>query len=60
MPTNLERIEIFTQWFSQSGHWIYPNRAAALTTWATRGIENLPDAPKAVGLYPVIQEWVKA
>ena len=28
MLTNLERIEIFTQWFSQSGHWIYANRAA--------------------------------
>jgi len=57
--SNLEKIEIFKQWFSQSGHWIYSNRAAALTTWSTRGIENLPDAPKAVGLYPSIEQWVK-
>jgi hypothetical protein len=53
--SNLEKIEIFKRWFNQSGHWIYSSRAAALTTWSTRGIENLPDAPKAVGLYPSIE-----
>jgi hypothetical protein len=58
--SNLNRIEIFTKWYSTQGHWIYPTRGAALTTWATRGIDNLPDAPKAVGLYPEIQEWVTA
>lgn len=58
--SNLDRIDIFKKWFSTQGHWIYPTRGAALTTWATRGIENLPDAPKAVGLYPEIQEWVQA
>ena len=57
--SNLEKIEIFKRWFSQSGHWIYPNRAAALITWSTKGIENLPDAPNAVGLYPSIEKWVK-
>lgn len=51
---DLDRIEIFKQWFNTQGHWIYPTRGAALTTWATRGIDNLPDAPKAVGLYPEI------
>ena len=58
--TNENRIDLFTKWYSQSGHWIYSSRAHALTTWATRGIENLPDAPKAVGLYPSIQEWLKS
>jgi hypothetical protein len=58
--TNNDRIEIFTRWYSQSGHWIYSTRSHALNTWATRGIENLPDAPRAVGLYPAIQEWIKA
>lgn len=55
---NTEKIEVFMRWFETSGHWIYASRAAALTTWATRGIENLPDAPKAVALYPVVQKWV--
>jgi hypothetical protein len=56
--TNLDKIEIFKLWFSNSGHWIYPSRAAAVNAWANRGIENLPDAPQAVGLYPQLTQWV--
>lgn len=55
--SNLDKIEIFKVWFSTSGHWIYPSRAAAVNTWANRGIENLPDAPQAVGHYPEIYNW---
>ena len=54
---NLDRIEIFMKWYSTQGHWIYPTRAAALSTWTTRGIDNLPDAPKDLS---IIQEWVTA
>lgn len=56
--TNMEIIKEFMQWYSHSGHWIYSSRGHALNVWATRGIENLPDAPKAVGLYPHVQEWI--
>jgi hypothetical protein len=57
--TNLDKIEIFKLWFSNSGHWIYPSRAAAVNAWANRGIENLPDAPQAVGHYPEIYNWTE-
>jgi hypothetical protein len=56
--SNTDKIELFMKWYSQSGHWIYSSRGHALNTWATRGIENLPDAPKGVGLYPNVQAWI--
>lgn len=32
----------FEAWFKRAGHWIYRDRAHALATWQTQGIDGLP------------------
>jgi len=38
-----DRILIFNQWYTRTGHWVYPSRERAFADWTTRGIEGLPD-----------------
>ena len=54
----MQAIKEFLNWFNYSGHWVYASREAALSTWQTRGIEGLDDAPMGVRDDALIVAWL--
>jgi hypothetical protein len=46
--TDADRFEIFSAWFSRSGHWLYSSKRKAAEKWLKNGIDGLPAAPSAV------------
>lgn len=56
--TDQQRADLFRNWYSAQGHWVYDGRADAVRVWRERGINGRPR--HTAGAEALLAAWVAA